>query len=103
MSQFRLCPNCNQYHMCTEKCKPEYWYNIPEWGEAWLSVRAMSHSDAAVRACEIDDQGGDHTIIESGGLGLIRIMDVDDKIVSFKINAETVAEYYATEIKDNTE
>jgi hypothetical protein len=100
--QLRKCLTCGELHWTTEACKPVYFYQIPEWHDEgeWLSVRAVSHEEAATSACLREDWNStEFTIVHNGGLAEIRILGPDGIVKRFKVEAEAVPTYRAKEIE----
>jgi hypothetical protein len=97
---YEKCLKCGEYHFSTDRCKPLFEYQIPEFGPEWLSIRALSFQDAAEKACEKDDNdSGEYTIVKRGNLDKILVRDGTGTVKEFSVEAETVPEYYAQEIK----
>src|SRR5208282_894834 len=98
---FIRCSICKEYHFDTDKCKPFFEYQIPEFQDEdyWYSVRANSFEEAAEQACENDDRDGDYAIISNSGLDKILIRDEKGTIKAFSIEAYSMPTYNATEIK----
>jgi len=98
--KFQRCPICKQYHYELEKCDPLYEYQIPAYhgDDDWSKVHATDHAEAAEKACEEQDQGGDYYIISDGELSEILIRDEHGEVKRFSIVAEAEPKYYATEI-----
>ena len=99
---FIRCPICKEYHFDTDKCKPLFEYNIPEFEDEddWYPVRANSFESAAEQACEDDDRMGDYVIVNRGCLDKILIRNEEGTIKVFSIEAYINPEYSATEIKE---
>lgn len=97
------CEDCGEYHVSNfwpeQHCKPRFYYQVPSYDEEWQKIRAIDFEDAAVKACEEEDQQGDYGIIQAGKLDEIIIKDKHGEIKKFFIEAESLPHYYAREIK----
>lgn len=85
-------------------CPPEYEVDVYGCDE-WFTVHAFDAQHAAELACEKLDCYNDYAIISDGGCPEVKVRkkDTPTLISLFSITAESVPEYYAKEIPQDTE
>ena len=101
----KWCNDCWVHHWEGEECFPEYTYFMPRFDDEdeWRKIRANGFEEAATKACEQFDSGGDYPIISNGGLDEIRVKDKFGAEKIFHIEAESLPHYYAKEIATEQE
>lgn len=98
---YNRCKICGEWHWSDTKCDPIYYVQIPCYHgyDEWVETRACSHSSAAEIYCDRHDAEGDYVIISNGGIDEIFVKDATGNVKKFSVEAETVPEYTASEIK----